>query len=76
MEKKNIKNINYFYQYIEWAFDFSGAVAKATFREFFKDISGLNQDSQVIRYYKRNKIIFLPQNLMFLLEKYPNIAKS
>lgn len=76
MEKKNIKNINYFYQYIEWAFDFSGAVAKATFREFFKDIGGLNQDSQVIRCYKRNKIIFLPQNLMFLLEKYPNIAKS
>lgn len=76
MEKKNIKNINYFYQYIEWAFDFSGAVAKATFREFFKDIGGLNQDLQVIRYYKRNKIIFLPQNLMFLLEKYPNIAKS
>ena len=52
----------------------SGAGAKATVREFFKDTGGIKQGTQVICYYKRNSIIF-PKRLTLLLEKYPNIAK-
>lgn len=46
----------------KWAFGSSGAVAKATFREFFKDTGGLNQGTQVISYYKRN---FPPESLCY-----------
>lgn len=58
----------------KWTFGSSGAVAKATFREFLKDTSGPNQGTQVIGYYKKNSIIF-PQRAYVIARKIPQYCK-